>query len=254
MYPSLAVDLRVLEFVNRLYLRISPNNTALCDTLRDFLKSQGYQLKGQDPLRRRFSNALLWYNSLVQATNDYVDRVVEDSRKSLTDQTLSLSSPGITDNTHSGRDEEHGTKRSRIEEDEPIRHRPSEYLRRRCPLCFGGSSALENELSCIVCLDACFTQKNNTQSYRDPPREHPRTVFISEADVNTWQRFVDSVRPNGTKSQASNLDNDGYEGNLKVPNSVLDGCESSFIAADGARVKASTQFFDSTGLMGLLCR
>ena len=46
---------------------------------------------------------------------------------------------------------------------------------------------------------------------------------------------------------------DGYEGLLKVPNSVLNTCEKSFTAADENRHKASAQFFDSTALMGLLC-
>ncbi|EIN04930.1 hypothetical protein PUNSTDRAFT_32763, partial [Punctularia strigosozonata HHB-11173 SS5] len=41
---------------------------------------------------------------------------------------------------------------------------------------------------------------------------------------------------------------------IKLPNSVLDGCESSFKAADEARKKASTQFFDDTALMALVCR
>lgn len=45
--PSLAVDLRVLDFVTRLFLRISPNNTAVCNTIDDFLKCQGYHLSGQ---------------------------------------------------------------------------------------------------------------------------------------------------------------------------------------------------------------
>ncbi|KAE9385182.1 hypothetical protein BT96DRAFT_755847, partial [Gymnopus androsaceus JB14] len=62
--PSLAVDLRVLDFVTCLFLRISPNNTAVCNTIEDFLKCQGYHLCGQDPLRRRFANALQWYNRL----------------------------------------------------------------------------------------------------------------------------------------------------------------------------------------------
>ncbi|KAG6913379.1 hypothetical protein DXG01_007271 [Tephrocybe rancida] len=41
---------------------------------------------------------------------------------------------------------------------------------------------------------------------------------------------------------------------LRVPKSALDGCKSGFTAADDARVKASTQFFDDTALMALLCR
>ncbi|KAJ3770610.1 hypothetical protein FB446DRAFT_612262, partial [Lentinula raphanica] len=102
---------------------------------------------------------------------------------------------------------------------------------------------------------ACFTQKNNARSHRDPERQHPRSVFIPDSDVATWQHFVESVRPmNATsKPQKSQEEDDGYEGSLRVPKSVLDACEGSFIAADGARCKASTQFFDSTGLMGLLC-
>ncbi|TFK71090.1 hypothetical protein BDN72DRAFT_870121 [Pluteus cervinus] len=45
-----------------------------------------------------------------------------------------------------------------------------------------------------------------------------------------------------------------YEGTMKVPISVLDGCEASFTAADERRKKASTQWFDDTAIMALLCR
>ncbi|KDR74566.1 hypothetical protein GALMADRAFT_49841, partial [Galerina marginata CBS 339.88] len=41
---------------------------------------------------------------------------------------------------------------------------------------------------------------------------------------------------------------------MRVPVSVLDGCNESFISADERRAKASTLFFADTGLMGLLCR
>ena len=48
--------------------------------------------------------------------------------------------------------------------------------------------------------------------------------------------------------------NDTSDGPLKVPDSVLDGCNESFTAADERRQKASTQLFADTGLMALLCR
>ena len=102
----------------------------------------------------------------------------------------------------------------------------------------------------IVCLDACFTQKR-CQSKRDPPHNHPASVFLSEADVKSMEEFVDSKRP--TKESWSTA-KDGYEGPLKVPNSVLNECEESFVAADEMRQKASTQFFSDTGVMALLCR
>jgi hypothetical protein len=42
--PSLAVDLKMLQFTNELFLRSPPNNTAWCDTLETYLGSRGYKL------------------------------------------------------------------------------------------------------------------------------------------------------------------------------------------------------------------
>jgi hypothetical protein len=44
MEPSLAIDLRVLDFVMRLFLNMPPNNTALTSTLEGYLDSMGYKL------------------------------------------------------------------------------------------------------------------------------------------------------------------------------------------------------------------
>ena len=104
----------------------------------------------------------------------------------------------------------------------------------------------------IVCLDACFTQKH-CQSKRDPPHNHPASVFLSEADVKSMEEFVDSLCSATGSRPGFTAPKDGYEGPLKVPNSVLDECEESFIAADEMRQKASTQFFSDTGVMALLC-
>ncbi|KAF9059475.1 hypothetical protein BDP27DRAFT_1238748, partial [Rhodocollybia butyracea] len=46
---------------------------------------------------------------------------------------------------------------------------------------------------------------------------------------------------------------DHLEGGLQVPKSVLDGCLAGFTAADEAHIKGSTQFFDVTANMTLLC-
>ncbi|TFK60081.1 hypothetical protein BDN72DRAFT_550118, partial [Pluteus cervinus] len=145
------------------------------------------------------------------------------------------------------------------------RTRPSEYLRKRCPLCFGGEfpSSVAIKPDAIVCLDACFTQKRN-KGPRDPERIHPESSFIPETDLQRMQSFVEAVRtPKETVPKSKRQCNvtatadepeDVFEGNLAVPVSVLDGCESSFTAADERREKASTKFFDDTALMALLCR
>jgi Kyakuja-Dileera-Zisupton transposase len=86
-------------------------------------------------------------------------------------------------------------------------------------------------------------------------------VFIPEVDMvrmeNHWDDVCRSQSNNSQPSCCAQVDTsneeDGYEGNLRIPTSVLDGCEASFTAADAAREKASTQFFDDTALMALLC-
>ncbi|TFY57790.1 hypothetical protein EVJ58_g6817 [Rhodofomes roseus] len=109
----------------------------------------------------------------------------------------------------------------------------------------------------IVCLDACFTQKRRKgkAGMRDPPRAHPDTVFVPEADVRTMESFVEQTRRGDDQGvPAPTESHDRVEGGLKLPNSVLDGCNESFTAADERRQKASTQFFADTGLMAMLCR
>ena len=107
----------------------------------------------------------------------------------------------------------------------------------------------------IVCVDACFTQKRRKgiTGGRDPPREHPETVFIPEGDVKAVEAEVNRLRGSVPHASASPLQ-DSTEPNLRVPNSVLDGCNDSFKAADERRQKASTEFFADTGLMAMLCR
>jgi len=74
-----------------------------------------------------------------------------------------------------------------------------------------------------------------------------------------WENYVMHVHkcrkaPPWPTSADDGYEEDGHGRSLKVPSSVLDGCEQSFTAADGERQKASTQFFDSTALMGMLCQ
>ncbi|KAG6913808.1 hypothetical protein DXG01_004168 [Tephrocybe rancida] len=72
------------------------------------------------------------------------------------------------------------------------------------------------------------------------------------------ERYMDALRarkppPKRTKVTQEDQE-DCIEGGLCVSNSILDRCESGFTAADERHMKASTQFFDDTALMALLCR
>ncbi|KAE9391440.1 hypothetical protein BT96DRAFT_832067, partial [Gymnopus androsaceus JB14] len=334
VYPTLAVDIRVLDFVRRLFLRIAPNYTAWCSAATDFLASQGYHLPGDDPLRRRFANALQWFMSLsdmataridttlqrVRVENipeayatalrlnpkshcqgqspraedglsdeddeqpraarrstrgvtieDVVDEEVEEMETRKPDARRSTRGVTIEDVVDEEVEETETRKRARTDSDssdewDPSEEqvplsRPSEYLRSRCPLCFGGKKCE----SIIVAADACFTQKHSAQKCgRDPPRTHPNTYFIPEEEVNAWKHYADCIRsrkqnqpppPKRTKPDHTHDDEqDHCEEGLRVPKSVLDGCLASFTAADEARIKGSTRFFDVTANMTLLCR
>ncbi|KAG6809215.1 hypothetical protein H0H92_001122, partial [Tricholoma furcatifolium] len=247
---------KFLEFAAELFVNIAPNTTAWCTTIESFLSKRGYKLATEGSLRKRFGNALLWYNVLKDATTRVLDEQINNMREldngcqveseDERDERDPLSSPCMPRNTARlecwtrGDAGDEGDKENPF--GEPMaRHR------------------IEKErVDIIVCLDACFTQKRNRQP-RDPPLAHPHTVFIDETQVNKFEAYVESLRPSRSHSAKQRKrnppsDEDGFEGSLRVPRSILDGCEASFTAADSRRVKASTQFFDDTALMALLCR
>ncbi|KAF8144173.1 hypothetical protein K438DRAFT_1993154 [Mycena galopus ATCC 62051] len=299
--PTLAVDLRVLEFARTLFGKISPNNTAWTATMESFLTDLGFTLDHEGSLRRLFASALEWYTHLRNLVSRHFDRVIEDARQSYLEEkqeeqrahdddgpaTPTVSAPMPTQERPRGRGVHRsashaastsptpapraGQKRGREKtpprenpfKPSPPLTRPSEYLCRRCPACFGAlvhNGAVKMDFN--VCLDVCFTQKRNTGG-NDPPKFHPDTFFVPEDLSRQMEEHVDSIRdskPSEKKQRKATVteiedEDDIYEHkDLKLPRSVLDGCEASFKAADENRQKASSQFYSDTGLMALLCR
>ncbi|GBE84392.1 hypothetical protein SCP_0603710 [Sparassis crispa] len=218
--------------------------------LEYFLGERGYKLTTRDSLHRRFGNALLWYSNLVNATDRHIQSILERARppplrdastppaaeraeRLPTFQASNDAEEGIEPDPENVQQPE-GTPFSGASHGE----RPSEYLRARCPLCFGGTTCSSEDgiPDIIVCIDACFTQKRRKGQGggRDDPRH------------------ASDNRPHRTQPTVE--EEDEYEPGLKLPRSVLNGCHESFLAADEKRQKASTQLFADTGLMTLLCR
>lgn len=265
--PTLAVDISLLQFTRALFVRLPPNTTSFCETLEAFLESRNYKLASRESLRRRFGNALLWYSNLANYTNRSVSDVIQQSRR-LTN--IDTDAEGNVDETRDSYDDDFpqtttppsagpSARRSAMTGEPAGARHASEYLRTRCPLCFGSEYTHQRAgiPDVIVCLDACFTQKRRKgkAGTRDPPRAHPDTVFVPEEEVKTMEGIVERTRRGGGRGvPLSSEADDIVEGDLKLPNSVLDGCNDSFTAADERRQKASTQFFADTGLMAMLCR
>lgn len=131
-----------------------------------------YLLETKEPLRQRFANSLQWYNRLQQSTNQFVDGALQRARQTIPLKGIQLEvgdSPHTDENSRnspqiqslftpenspsplftpetspsppSEEERRHG-KRARRESagSVPLRSRPSDYLRARCPMCFGGCS------------------------------------------------------------------------------------------------------------------
>jgi hypothetical protein len=148
--PTLAVDLNMLDFVNELFVRSPPNTTAWCDSLEAFLGSRSYKLESRDAIRRRFGNALQWYGNLIAQKELLISGIINESRtgmeghddlsseyKELDEESYgppltSSPAPSTDDTSDASHDDQETTNAT------SDIHRPSLYLRQRCPLCFGG--------------------------------------------------------------------------------------------------------------------
>ncbi|KAI6041025.1 hypothetical protein EDC04DRAFT_2566211 [Pisolithus marmoratus] len=229
--PTLAVDLRLLEFMKTLLVWLTPNTTAWCEAFKCFLDGQGYKLQSKVCvlLSLYYVNAYHWYTVLTIYMEDHITALVHSFSPS--------------------------------HEQQESASQPSNYLCVRCPLCFGGNlqkaKTDPDDLDCIVCLDACFTQKRTNNPWNsatcDPPNP-TNTVFIPEAEVKAMEIFIEeqwSCSSNHHHSLAQTQQEDRLEDGMRVPSSVLDGCRDSFHAADEKQQKASTHFFADTGLMAL---
>jgi hypothetical protein len=75
-----------------------------------------------------------------------------------------------------------------------------------------------------------------------------------EEELSDMEAEVTRLRPPRNATASAKDGYDRAEKGMKVPNSALDGCKDSFIAADERRTKASTKFFSDTGLMAIVCR
>ncbi|KAH6869852.1 hypothetical protein BKA70DRAFT_1490269 [Coprinopsis sp. MPI-PUGE-AT-0042] len=238
--PSLAVDIRMLEFMRELYVRSAPNRTAWASALESVYANQGLLAADRDIIRHRLSKAGQYYSLLHARVDVFVRQVLVRANST-------LESDGGTDDDGEW-----------VEESAPFG--AEDYLKRCCPTCFSGLKHNAEQIAdVIVCLDANFTQKRRTPARgngSDPPIKHPRTCFLSAEEVEEAKKEVESKRGTRPASPPASPQTqpEVVEDGMKVPPSVLDGCHDSFKAADEKRVKASTKFFAETGLFALLCR
>ncbi|KAG1810838.1 uncharacterized protein BJ212DRAFT_1448552 [Suillus subaureus] len=79
--PSLAVDLRILEFVCLLFVCQSPNQTTWCVVVEIFLDGMGYKLLCKNNLCRHFGNAFHWYQVLTIMAHNHISTLITNVQK-----------------------------------------------------------------------------------------------------------------------------------------------------------------------------
>ncbi|KAG2008006.1 hypothetical protein CC2G_013483 [Coprinopsis cinerea AmutBmut pab1-1] len=120
-------------------------------------------------------------------------------------------------------------------------------LQQRCPACFSsktfGNKANEGASNIQVCLDGNFSHRHIRRD-TDHQRQHfPPEYYLPKAYVDKVGNHIDLVRDNQPKAR-----------DPKVPDEAVDECEDGHIAGKGTNVKTSTQMYDDTGTMALVCR
>ncbi|KAL1715685.1 hypothetical protein EV715DRAFT_163516, partial [Schizophyllum commune] len=168
--PTLAVDINVLDFARLLFLNISPNVTAWCKATEAFLMARSHKINYSDNLRKRFGYALLWYTHLHNAVTKHVDRVLALARRPRRgvrthatpprgSPSLDSSEPPSSPTPHAPPSSSRLGRRGRRARapatgsptpnrdgppprGSPLDHAapvdaPTDYLRSRCPACFG---------------------------------------------------------------------------------------------------------------------
>lgn len=143
--------------------------------------------------------------------------------------------------------------------------RPSDDLRRKCPLCFGGPrpnlqhtgyviAAFAKSRAdwvrrshVIVCLDANFAQKRRKTAAQDAPVGFAGSRFATAAEVDEMEAEVDLKRKRPARRRAKGT-------SAKVDDEILDECEQSFTAAQEKVTKASKNYYSDTGVLAMLCR
>ena len=189
----------------------------------------------RDPFRRGLGQAVQWYGILQVELEMQVNDIIHCCRllsKQTSEDTSQLDPSPSLSLAHA----HHGL---------PSRNTCAEILIQCCPACFGGTlfgRSLDQGGDIHVATDGNFHHRH-WQSAGDSPSFYEPFYFLPKAQVDAVGRHIDRARRHPSKGSQS-----------EVPDEAIDQCEASYEAADGQKQKASTDTFDDTRLMALICR
>ncbi|KAF9233092.1 hypothetical protein BU15DRAFT_66899 [Melanogaster broomeanus] len=276
--PTLAIHIKVLCLLKELFVCIPPNTSAWCEALESFFRSLGYKVDAKDGIRRRFSNAYHSYCVLDLLLDKHIRHLTEASASPQQPQPshtpthsptptpchpthwVGLRLPHLLQPHPVSPVPKMTNNRRRLAPSSPVTFHQSTYAAGAPYASVGPSGGISVGL---VQAPPLVMQLFALIGHEDDPRNPTSTVFLPQADLDEMEADVEVLRnppraskPTARRKGGHTVDQaqDTYEDGMRIPTSVLDGCNDSFLAADETRQKASTRFFSDTGIMVLLCR
>ncbi|KAI5981992.1 hypothetical protein EDC04DRAFT_2593419, partial [Pisolithus marmoratus] len=180
------------------------------------------------------SQAMQWYAILQVEVEKQVDSILQHCR-------CLVKPPAVVSHSH------HPPSSSPLlaAEQEPLSHTCADILIQQWPACFSGvlfGTSLDKGGDIHVAMDGNFHHRHR-HLVGDSPSFYEPCYFLPKAQVDTIGHCIAQAcrHPSGrTKSI--------------VPDEAIDQCEASYEAVDGQKQKASTDGFDDTELMVLICQ
>ncbi|KIJ25089.1 hypothetical protein M422DRAFT_273977 [Sphaerobolus stellatus SS14] len=288
--PSIAFDINLMELISLTMLNMAPNVTGWTLSLETFWLRRGYTLGLREALRKRFSNAIQWFNVLEDAVTTHVanematrlaaSNVYPPAQPSpshvVTTEVVSIPSPPDIPDTSPL------SLQKRRDDADPSLMPPSKKRKMGPPLTEPQPTESSAKVDTIppvalskpstylqACCPACFGDK--------PALKHSQSHVLVCLDANFTQKCLQSKYDDPSSLQhpqthfiskqdlkhmedfvesirSSKKPTKTLLSELELPDEVLDECEKAFIAAQEKIAKASTKNFTDTGLMAILCR
>ncbi|KAJ7922304.1 hypothetical protein B0H13DRAFT_1603781, partial [Mycena leptocephala] len=123
--------------------------------------------------------------------------------------------------------------------------RASRILREHCPACFGHTEwgrSLDDGGDVQLGTDGCFSYRHLC-SAGDRPISYTPSFFIPKSQIDAVAQAISHVK-----------DNPRARPKLSMPQDVIDGCESTFEAANEKTQKGNSKRYDAAGIFLMICR
>ncbi|KAJ7917138.1 hypothetical protein B0H13DRAFT_1608630 [Mycena leptocephala] len=273
--PHVGVSLDVLDIYRAMFERSCDAIHALAAVLHTIYDRRGFTVVSErnpldrlvDPFRRSLTQAVQWSSNLrdridrnVHAALDAAEREVIPPAPGDIDQAMDIepsapSAPSATSAT-SVTSASPATPSPLVPTDststvdDPVLPtltpgRASRILREHCPACFGHTEwgrSLDSGGDVQLGADGCFSYRH-LRSAGDGPIGYTPSFFIPKSQIDAVAQAIALAKEN-PRARAR----------LLIPQDVIDGCESTFEAANEKTQKGNSKRYDAAGVFLMTCR